>query len=117
MGLPLDIPLCHYETGDGRQRLSARLDELTLTYCVVEQGPEGRTLELRRYVPSLREARRWATAYREQQLRAMAWRSPTGEAARGPAPKVPTGPRANPCARPPSCRRGGAAQRPWTRSR
>ena len=33
----LDIPLCHYESGDGRRRLSARLDELTLTYCVVER--------------------------------------------------------------------------------
>jgi hypothetical protein len=66
----LDIPLCHYESGDGLRRLSARLDELTLTYCVVERGPEGRAFGLRRSVPSLREARRWATAYRDERLRA-----------------------------------------------
>lgn len=84
---PLDIPLCHYESGDGPRRLSARLDELTLTYCVVERDPEGRALLLRRHVLSLREARRWATAHRDERLRATARRAPTGEAARGCARK------------------------------
>lgn len=96
----LDIPLCHYESGDGRRQLSARIDELTLTYCVVERGPEGRALGLRRYVPSLREARRWATAYRGERLRAAAPRGPTGEAARGSARKSAGGPRADPPHRP-----------------
>jgi len=81
----LDIPLCHYESGDGRRRLSARLDELTLTYCVVERGPDGRTLGLRRHVPSLREARRWAASYQDERLRATATRTGTGEPARGSA--------------------------------
>ena len=78
---PLDIPLCDYDSGDGHRRLSARLDEMTLTYCVVELDHEGRVLSLKRHVLSLREARRWATAYRDERLRATDPRAPTGGAA------------------------------------
>jgi hypothetical protein len=69
MRAPLDIPLCHYGDGSGRRVLSAELDELTLTYCLVERRPNGHTLTLRRHVPSLHEARRWATN-RAERLRA-----------------------------------------------
>ena len=78
---PLDIPLCDYDSGDSRRRLSARLDELTLTYCVVERDPEDLVLSLKRHVLSLREARQWATAYRDERLRATDPRAPTGGAA------------------------------------
>jgi hypothetical protein len=71
-------PLCHYDDGDGRRLLSATLDELTLTYCVVEQGRDGHALTLRRHVPSLLDARRWATTYRNERLGATAH---AGEAA------------------------------------
>jgi hypothetical protein len=57
------VPLCDYETADGRCQLSAVLDELTLTYSIVAIGAGGRTRRLRRHVASLREARRWASAY------------------------------------------------------
>lgn len=83
MRMPPDIPLAHYENGDGRRLLIAELDELTLTYCVVERGPEGRTLTLRRHVPSLREARRWATEYRDDRPRAKRQRCEAGQAAGG----------------------------------
>ena len=85
---PLDIPLCDYDRGDGRRRLSARLDELTLTYCVVERDPEDRVLSLKRHVLSLREARRWATAYRDERLRATDRRALTGGAAHSCARKI-----------------------------
>jgi hypothetical protein len=63
MPLPINIPLCDYESVDGRRQLSAVLDEVTLTYSIVERGVGGPTQSLRRYFPSLREARRWASAY------------------------------------------------------
>ena len=65
MPLRVDVLLDDYETTDGRCQLSAVLDELTLTYSVVERGAGGRTRNLRRYVRSLREARRWASDYGE----------------------------------------------------
>ena len=70
MRTPRDIPLSDYEDCDGRRVLIAELDELTLTYCVIERGPQGRALMLRRHVPSLREARRWATDYGDTRMRA-----------------------------------------------
>ena len=79
-------PLCHFDSGDGPRLLSAALDELTLTYCVVVQGPDGRALTLRRHVPSLLEARRWATTYRNERLRATAH---AGEAALGSSRQEP----------------------------
>jgi hypothetical protein len=51
-------PLYDYDTPDGPRQLTAVLDELTLTYSVVEHGVGGRTRKLRRHVRSLREARR-----------------------------------------------------------
>jgi hypothetical protein len=62
MPLPIDVLLCDYETTDGRCQPSAVLDELTLTYSDVERGGD-RTRKLRRHMPSLREARRWAGTY------------------------------------------------------
>jgi hypothetical protein len=55
------IPLCD------EHRLFAVLDELTLTYAVVERGPGGETRTVRRHLSSLREARAWARACRERQ--------------------------------------------------
>lgn len=60
MHRPIDVPLCSYDTADGRRRLSAVLDELTLTYSIVERAPDGRSRTVRRHVPSMREARAWA---------------------------------------------------------
>jgi hypothetical protein len=59
---PIRLPLCEYDDALGRQSLSAVIDELTLTYCVVDR--ESRPL--RKHLPSLREARRWACAYRDE---------------------------------------------------
>ena len=56
---------------------SAVLDELTLTYSIVERAADGETRLLRRHVPSLREARRWAAAYEERQRFAAAGRART----------------------------------------
>jgi hypothetical protein len=56
---PIRLPLCEYDDALGRQTLSAVIDEVTLTYCVVDR--ESRTL--REHLPSLQEARRWAAAY------------------------------------------------------
>jgi hypothetical protein len=60
MPLPTDILLAEYEAADGRRSLIAELDELTLTYTVVVRSPCGQTRTLRRYVPTLRDARKWA---------------------------------------------------------
>jgi hypothetical protein len=68
MPLPSNVPLCDYKIGDDRHELSAALDELTLTYCIVDRGPGERTRRLRRHVPSLREARRWACSYRSDRI-------------------------------------------------
>jgi hypothetical protein len=64
---PIDRPLGAYEGRDALCRLSAVLDELTLTYSIVERAADGDTRLLRRHVPSLREARRWAAAQRDRQ--------------------------------------------------
>jgi hypothetical protein len=60
MPKPIDVLLHECDAAGGPLHLRAVLDELTLTYTLVERGPDGRTRELRRHVPSLREARRWA---------------------------------------------------------
>jgi nucleoside-diphosphate-sugar epimerase len=52
---PIRLPLCEYNDALGRQSLSAVIDELTLTYCVVHRE----SLPLRKHLPSLQEARRW----------------------------------------------------------
>jgi hypothetical protein len=52
-----DVFLCDYEDAAGRHRLSAVLDELTLTYSVMLQAQDGTSRALRRHVASLREAR------------------------------------------------------------
>jgi hypothetical protein len=64
---PIDRPLCAPEGPEVPCRLSAVLDELTLTYSIVERAADGETRLLRRHVPSLREARRWAATYQERQ--------------------------------------------------
>jgi hypothetical protein len=63
---PIRLPLCEYDDALGRQTLSAVIDELTLTYCVVDR--ESRTL--REHLPSLQDARRSAAAYRDERERA-----------------------------------------------
>lgn len=68
MPLPTAVPLCDYEIADDSRQISAVLDELTLTYSIVERGPGGRMRKLRRHVASLREARRWASSYRSDRL-------------------------------------------------
>jgi hypothetical protein len=60
-----DIPLCVYVDSAGRHELSAAVDELTLTYDVVDSGPDRRRRVLSRHFASLRSARAWATAYRD----------------------------------------------------
>ena len=60
MPKPINVLLYERDAAGGRQQLRAVLDELTLTYTIVESGPGGRRRELRRHVPSLRDARRWA---------------------------------------------------------
>jgi hypothetical protein len=60
-----DIPLCVYVDSGGRHQLSAAVDELTLTYDVVDSGPDRRRRVLSRHFASLRSARAWATAYRD----------------------------------------------------
>jgi hypothetical protein len=67
MPKPIDVLLCEREAVGGRQQLRAVLDELTLTYTIVERGPGGRRRELRRHVPSLRDARRWAQLHADTQ--------------------------------------------------
>jgi hypothetical protein len=64
---PIDTPVCAGEGRDVPCRPIVVLDELTLTYSIVERAADGETRLLRRHVPSLREARRWAAAYREPQ--------------------------------------------------
>lgn len=60
MAKPIDVLLYERDAAGSRQQLRAVLDELTLTYTIVESGSGGRRRELRRHVPSLRDARRWA---------------------------------------------------------
>jgi hypothetical protein len=67
MPKPIDVLLCEREAVGGRQQLRAVLDELTLTYTIVVRGPGGPRRELRRHVPSLRDARRWAQLHADRQ--------------------------------------------------
>jgi hypothetical protein len=60
-----DIPLCVYVDSSGHHQLSAAVDELTLTYDVVDSGSDRRRRVLSRHFASLRSARAWATAYRD----------------------------------------------------
>jgi hypothetical protein len=60
------IPLCEYEDSCGPVRLIAVLDEVTLTYAVVGSDRHGDGRPLCRHLPSLREAREWACAYRDR---------------------------------------------------
>jgi hypothetical protein len=61
----VDIFLCGYEAADGPRELRAVLDELTLTYCIVERGADSNVRRLRRHVPSVRQARCWAVTHAE----------------------------------------------------
>lgn len=63
---PIYIPLCEYDDERGQQTLAAVIDELTLTYCVVD--PENRPLH--KHLPTLQAARAWAEAHRDAQRRA-----------------------------------------------
>jgi hypothetical protein len=64
---PFYVPLCRAELG--RRELGALLDELCLTYHVVERTPDGKTRRLKAHLLSLAEARSWACALRDEQLR------------------------------------------------
>jgi hypothetical protein len=61
-GFP-EIPLGAYDDRAGRHRLSAVIDELTLTYDVVAHGPGKRRRVLCRHFATLRAARAWASRY------------------------------------------------------
>ena len=64
---PMDsIPLCAYEADTGEHELFALLDELSLTYHVVERAADGRTRRLKAHFSSLAEARRWARTVRHE---------------------------------------------------
>jgi hypothetical protein len=63
MNTSIRIALCHYHDLLGRHQLNAELDELTLTYRVVANDPDGRSRTIRRHLLSLFETRRWAIAY------------------------------------------------------
>ena len=65
MANPINLPLCEFDDALGRQSLSAVIDELTLTYSVVDRERQ----PLRKHLPSLQDARRWAVAYRDEQQR------------------------------------------------
>lgn len=62
MPIDTDILLCDCSAGYDDTRRFARLDELTLTYDVVERRGDGEPRVLRRHVASLREARAQACA-------------------------------------------------------
>jgi hypothetical protein len=68
MPLRTEIPLCDCLSVDGRR--FAILDELTLTYDVVERERNGRTRVLRRHVATLREARAYTCAACARRARA-----------------------------------------------
>ena len=74
------MPLCEYDDALGRQSLRAVIDDLTLTYSVVDR--ESRPLC--KHLPSLHEARRWASAYRDERAAASA-RCTMAPIAGGPA--------------------------------
>jgi hypothetical protein len=58
-----DIFLCDYRDARDDYRLYAVLDELTLTYDIVQRGPGGVARPLRRHVRSLIDARHCASAF------------------------------------------------------
>jgi hypothetical protein len=60
------IRLCTYEDDTGEYELLALLDELSLTYHVVERAADGRTRRLKAHLSSLAEARRWARTVRHE---------------------------------------------------
>lgn len=64
MPLDTEILLCDCSAGFDDTRRFARLDELTLTYDIVERQGEGEPRVLRRHVASLRAARAHACAPR-----------------------------------------------------
>jgi hypothetical protein len=64
-----NIFLCDYRVGRDHHRLYAALDELTLTYDIVQHELGGRPRPLRRHVRSLRDARQWACAYCSRRAR------------------------------------------------
>ena len=65
MPVSIDVLLSETETAEGRRRLRAVVDELTLTYTIVEDSGD-RSRELRRHVRSLGDARRWAALHGER---------------------------------------------------
>jgi hypothetical protein len=65
-----EIFLCEYHDEPDRHRLYAVLDELTLTYRVIERVSDGPPRALRRHIPSLRDARAWADEFRDRQTTA-----------------------------------------------
>jgi hypothetical protein len=58
---PIYLPLCEYDDHRGPHSLIAVIDELTLTYDVIDH--DGRPL--RRHLPTLQAARAWAQAHCE----------------------------------------------------
>ena len=67
-----ELLLCDYEHPHGRAQLWAVLDELTLTYSVIDRAPDGSSVALRRHVASIRAARAWAGDYRDRQSQSAA---------------------------------------------
>ena len=63
---PIYIPLCEYDDDRGQQTLCAVIDEVTLTYCVVDRESQ----PLKRHLLTLQSARAWAEAHRDAQRRA-----------------------------------------------
>jgi hypothetical protein len=61
-----EVLLCHVSAGPDRYHLYAVLDELALTYGVIQRAANGRERALRRHVASLSDARRWACAFRDR---------------------------------------------------
>ena len=61
---PIHIPLCDYDDDRGQQSLSAVIDEVTLTYHVVDRDNR----RLCEHLPTLQAAREWAHAHRASDL-------------------------------------------------
>jgi hypothetical protein len=70
-----EIFLGEYGDGPGAHRLYAVLDELTLTYGIIERPAAGHSRLLRRHMTSPRDARAWADAYRGRDDRCRTARS------------------------------------------
>jgi hypothetical protein len=88
MQIESELFLCDYERANGRWQLWAVLDELTLTYSVITRAPNGPSFELRRHVPSMREARVWASRYRDSQSAAGGVRDHAGASAAASLPAI-----------------------------